>query len=360
MKKVFVSGCYDILHAGHLQFFEEARALGDYLIVSFASAEVLWHHKRRKPSIPDDHKRTLLQGLRMVDEVIITHGHEEGLDFKEDFHRIRPDILVVTEDDKYGAVKRQLCEEVGAAYTLLPKTPPRFEPVSTSSIVRWVQAPTEAPLRVDFAGGWLDVPRYSRPGEYIVNCAISPLVSLREWPYEKQSGLGGSGAWALLNGRDGIESEIDLGVGWQDPAVIRETGLCVWRSGTKPVLDFKQNGDLLAGRMAIYWTGTPHDTPGSVDFQRDYDRIAESARVAREGVLKMDIGLLAQGIHLYHLCQLAEGMLPLPEIEGSIARKYSGGGHGGYALYLFDDPMLRDAAVSAVPELIAVEPFSSI
>ena len=87
------------------------------------------------------------------------------------------------------------------------------EPVSTSSIVRWVQAPTEAPLRVDFAGGWLDVPRFSRPGEFVVNCAISPLVSLREWPYEKQAGLGGSGAWALLNGRDGIESEIDLGVG---------------------------------------------------------------------------------------------------------------------------------------------------
>ncbi|MEY4243233.1 MAG: hypothetical protein RLZZ245_818, partial [Verrucomicrobiota bacterium] len=232
MKKVFVSGCYDILHAGHLQFFEEARALGDYLIVSFASAEVLWHHKRRKPSIPDDHKRALLQGLRMVDEVIVTQGHKEGLDFEEDFLRIRPDFLIVTEDDKYGDVKRELCAAVGAKYTLLPKTPPRFAPVSTSSIVRWVQAPTEAPLRVDLAGGWLDVPRFSRPGEYIVNCAISPLVSLREWPYEKQAGLGGSGAWALLNGRDGVESEIDLGVGWQDPAVIRETGLCVWRSGT--------------------------------------------------------------------------------------------------------------------------------
>ncbi len=77
MKKVFVSGCYDILHAGHLQFFEEARALGDYLIVSFASAEVLWHHKRRKPSIPDEHKMALLKGLRMVDEVIISHGHND-------------------------------------------------------------------------------------------------------------------------------------------------------------------------------------------------------------------------------------------------------------------------------------------
>lgn len=360
MKKVFVSGCYDILHAGHLQFFEEARALGDYLIVSFASAEVLWHHKRRKPSIPDDHKRVLLQGLRMIDEVIVTQGHKEGLDFEADFLQIRPDLLIVTEDDKYGDLKRELCAQVGAQYTILPKTPPRFEPVSTSSIVRWVQAPTEAPLRVDFAGGWLDVPRFSRPGEFIVNCAISPLVSLREWPYEKQAGLGGSGAWALLNGRDGFESEIDLGVGWQDPAVIRETGLCVWRSGQQPVLDFKHNGDFLSGRMAILWTGTPHDTPGVANFPRDYDRIAQSGHIAREGALHADISRLAEGVHLYHATQLDEGMEPLPDITGAIARKYCGGGHGGYALYLFHEPAHRNSAVGSIPELRPIEPFCRV
>ncbi len=360
MKKVFVSGCYDILHAGHLQFFEEARALGDYLIVSFASAEVLWHHKRRKPSIPDDHKRVLLQGLRMIDEVVITEGHKEGLDFEEDFLRLRPDFLIVTEDDKYGNLKRGLCAQVGARYTVLPKTPPQFEPVSTSSIVRWVQAPTEAPLRVDFAGGWLDVPRFSRSGEFIVNCTISPLVSLREWPYEKQAGLGGSGAWALLNGRDGIESEIDLGVGWQDPAVIRETGLCVWRSGTTPVLDFKRNGDFLTGCLAILWTGVPHDTPGVVDLARDYDAIARSSRIAREGALHADPYQLAEGVALYHTTQLEEGMEPLPKISGAIARKYCGGGHGGYALYLFDEPLLRDQAIANTPELRAVEPFCKV
>ena len=130
MQKVFVSGCYDILHAGHLQFFEEARALGDYLIVSFASAEGLWRHKRRKPSIPDDHKRVLLQGLRMIDWVVITAGHQEGLEFEADFLRLRPDFLVVTEDDKYGEAKRDLCKQAGAQYIILPKTPPRFEPVS--------------------------------------------------------------------------------------------------------------------------------------------------------------------------------------------------------------------------------------
>jgi len=360
MKKVFVSGCYDILHAGHLQFFEEARALGDYLIVSFASAEVLWHHKRRKPSIPDDHKRALLQGLRMIDEVIVTQGHMEGLDFEEDFLRIRPDFLIVTDDDKYGAVKRELCERVGAQYTVLPKTPPRFEPVSTSSIVRWVQAPTEAPLRVDFAGGWLDVPRFSRPGEFIVNCAVSPLVSLREWPYEKQAGLGGSGAWALLNGRDGVNSEIDMGVGWQDPAVIRETGLCVWRSGMTPVLDFKRNGDFLTGCLAILWTGKSHDTPGVADQPRDYGRIAASARIARDGALHADLRRLAEGMTAYHQTQLDEGMEALPAITGAIARKYCGGGHGGYALYLFEEAELRTAALAMTEMLLAVEPFCRV
>jgi cytidyltransferase-like protein len=360
MKKVFVSGCYDILHAGHLQFFEEARALGDYLIVSFASAEVLWLLKRRKPSIPDEHKLALLQGLKTVDQVVITHGRQPELDFAEAFMELRPDYLAVTEDDQYGSLKRDLCAQIGAEYVVLPKTPPRFAPVSGSSIVRWVQAPTEAPLRVDFAGGWLDVPRFARAGEYIVNCAISPLVSLREWPFEKQAGLGGSGAWALINGRDGVDSEIDLGVGWQDPAVIRETGLCVWRSGPKPVLDFKHNGDFLAGCMAILWTGQSHDTPGVANLPRDFDRIAASARVAREGVLHADPSRLAEGIRLYHQTQLDEGMAPLPDIAGAFARKYCGGGYGGYALYLFADSAARAAAIAAHDQLRAVEPFCRV
>ena len=45
--RVFISGCYDIVHAGHIQFFREARALGTHLTVSFASAEVLPDSRRR-------------------------------------------------------------------------------------------------------------------------------------------------------------------------------------------------------------------------------------------------------------------------------------------------------------------------
>ena len=371
MTRVFVSGCYDILHAGHIQFFREARALGGHLTVSFASADVLWLHKHRRSSLPDDHKRALLASLDMVDEVVVGVGHDEGLDFKADFLRLQPDILAVTEDDKYGPLKRELCAQVGAQYVILPKTPPQFSPVSTTQLVRLIRAPEVAPLRVDFAGGWLDVPRFARAGAYVVNCAISPTVSLREWPYERNAGLGGSGAWALLNGRDGVSSELDLGVGWQDPAIISETGLCVWRSGQRPELELKHNGEFLRGRMALYWTGVPHDTPDLVKLPRNYDAIARAGATAREAVWRSDLVQLAAAVRQsYADVQRPEGMAPLPGDPAAtgaaktalpagtapLAWKYCGGGFGGYAVYLFADPAQRDTACAA-PGFRPIEPF---
>jgi len=360
MKKVFISGCYDILHGGHIQFFKEARALGDHLTVCFASDKVLWEHKKRRTSIPQDHKLALMSALDIVDQVVIGDCDELGLDFKEHFLNIRPDILAVTEDDHYEAQKRELCVQVGAEYIKLPKTPPQFTPVSTSSIVRNIRTPTFAPLRVDFGGGWLDVPRHAREGSYIVNCAISPLVSLTNWNYEKKSGLGGSGAWALLNGNDGIESELALGVGWQDPAVIRETGLCVWRSGGQPVLHFKRNGDFLRGHMALHYTDIPHDTPGNADNQRDYDLAKQAGQLAKQAVLEASLSKLGEAVKVSYEMQLKEGMQELSDAPGCIGRKYAGGGWGGYALYLFENSEDRDAFVCSANNNRPIEPYITI
>ena len=360
MIRVFVSGCYDILHAGHVQFFREVRALGDHLTVCFASNDVLWLHKQRRSSLPDEHKRALIAALTPVDEVVVGAGHDEGIDFKEHFLRLRPDILAVTEDDKYAPLKQALCAEVGARYVVMPKTPPQFPPISTTQIVKFIRAPEVAPLRVDFGGGWLDVPRHARTGAYIVNCAISPTVSLREWPYERNAGLGGSGAWALLNGKDGIGSELDLGVGWQDPAVIAETGLCVWRSGPRPVLEVKTNGEFLSGRMALLWTGSPHDTPGMADGARNYDAIEHAGATARKAVWQGNLAGLAAAVRESYAVQRAEGMDALPgevgELPGALAWKYCGGGFGGYAVYLFAEKTARDAACGRA-NFRAVEPY---
>ena len=357
MKKIFVSGCYDILHAGHVQFFSEAKALGDHLTVCFASDEVLWEHKQRRSSIPQEHKKALIQSLEMVDDVVIGTNMEIGLDFKDHFLRMKPDVLAVTEDDQYGEKKRKLCAEAGVQYIILPKTPPKFSPVSTTKIVKWIRAPKEAPLRVDFAGGWLDVPRFSREDGFVVNCTISPLVTLNNWDYEKRSGLGGSGAWALLNGEDGVESELDLGVGWQDPAIIQETGLCVWRSGLRPVLQLKRNGDMLKGLMALYYTNAEHDTPGVAEKSRDYDLIYKASQLAADAVLYEDIRKLAEAVQMSYKAQLDEGMAPLTDSEGCLARKYCGGGWGGYALYLFFSKKDRDNFVDRHSQVKLIEPF---
>lgn len=338
MTHVFVSGCYDVLHGGHVQFFTEAKALGDRLTVCFASAEVLWFHKQRRSSLPDEHKRALIAGLKVVDEVVIGTGLEVGIDFRDHFLRLRPNILAVTEDDKWGPLKRELCAEVGAQYIVMPKTPPMFTPTSTTRIVGFIRAPDVIPLRVDFATSRLD-------GGFAVNCAISPLVSIRNWPYERDGDLGDSAALVLLQGLDLASAPQDR----LDAAVLCETGLCVWKTGEeKHVLEVKTSGDFLKGKLALFYTGI---TERKQEASHEATRAAETAR---DAVWKADISLLAEAMKQSYELQRAAGMAPLPSdlAPGALAWKHC----GRYALFLFPEAALRDSAVER-SKLTAVEPY---
>jgi hypothetical protein len=265
---------------------------------------------------------------------------------------MKPDMLVATEDDKFKEQKEKLCKEAGARFIVLPKDG-LDEPILSSD---QLQELLKVPLRVDFAGAWLDVPFFSIKGAYIVNCAISPRVSPTDWPYRKQGNLGESAAWNYLQGRDAVEGDLKLGVGWQNPAVIKETGLCVWKSGATPVLALKDSGKMLAGKMALMWTGEGKNVEEIVGKLRDYKAIRHAADLAKEAVLKQNIYKMAHAVNLTHDLQVSEGMLPLPMLENCLGRKYCGEGFGGYALYLFEDTEQRDKASKFVP-LTPVEPY---
>ncbi len=358
MGKVFVSGCFDVLHAGHLQFFEKARELGDHLTVCVASDEVLLLCKNRISSLPLDHKKALIKGLKCVDEVVSSSDADAVFDFKGHILTGQYDILAVTGDDSNQEKKRQFCSENGIGFVVLPKNN-ALTPVSTTSILAGIKKQNQVCLRVDFAGGWLDVPRFARPGGFIVNCAIQPLVSLNNWPYEFGGGLGGSAARSILEVRDGIRSELDLGVGWQDPAVINETGLCVWRSGSEPVLELKQNPDWLQGKMLIVWTGKSHSTPKLADHPRDFDKIFRAGIAAYKAVSEKNFDGLCEAINLSYSVQLNEYMNVLPGSyrDGECAKKYLGGGHGGYALYIFKDQYWRDKNAKMLKNAKIIEPY---
>ncbi|MDE2041139.1 MAG: adenylyltransferase/cytidyltransferase family protein [Patescibacteria group bacterium] len=357
--KVFVSGCYDIIHGGHVEFFRQARELGDHLTVCFASAPVLLLAKNRVSAIPDEHKATIIGSIKYVDRAVASTDLDKVFDFIGHWKEEAPDILAVTEDDKNIEITKTVCAKYGVKLIVLPKSPPRGysgEQVSTTKILSTIKNVNEVPLRVDFGGGWLDVPRLAKKGAYIVNCTITPKVSLNDWPYEKGGGLGGSAAYSILQVRDGLKSEIQLGVGWQDPAVISETGLCVWRSGKIPVLEAKYNPDWLAGKLLIVWTGTNHITPKIVELKRDYRLIRAAGEAAAKAVAKSDLKALAAAISISYKAQLGEGMFPLSKLPKSIAHKYLGGGHGGYALYIFKSKKDRDAALKKTPGAKLIEP----
>ena len=357
MKKVFVSGAFNVLHAGHIQFFSDARALGDYLVVSYPPADLLWRIYDKKSVLEDSDKLAVIGALSMVDEVVLSTDEDVALSFQSACLKVKPQILAVTTDDQYIDAKRRFCEEHGIEFVVLEKTLPEDGQTTSTQVLSRVKAPAHSPLRVDFAGGWLDVPENAIPGEYIVNCAISPTVSLKEWLYRQGAGLGGSGGWSVLNGWDPVASELGLGVGWQDPAVIAETGACVWKSGAKPVLDFKNTGEVLKGCMAVYDTRVKHYTPGFAGYERSFERIAKAARIARLGVQQQDVAVLAVGVQMSYQLQLEEGMQPLPDIGCQLAHKYCGGGHGGYALYLYENQAARDAAVDACEDMYPIEPY---
>jgi cytidyltransferase-like protein len=134
MIKVFVSGCFDIVHGGHVEFFRQAKELGDYLVVSFASDEVLLKYKNRISALPMEHKKYLLENLKMVDKVYSSTNTDDPIfDFKDAFIKEKANILATTTDDKNFEKKKLFCEANNAKLVILPKSL-SFKPISTTEI----------------------------------------------------------------------------------------------------------------------------------------------------------------------------------------------------------------------------------
>jgi D-beta-D-heptose 7-phosphate kinase/D-beta-D-heptose 1-phosphate adenosyltransferase len=103
-KIVFTNGCFDILHAGHVQFLEEAKALGDVLIIGLNSDKSVKRLKgKERPINSQEDRAIVLSGLHCVDYIII---FEEDTPYNV-IKCIKPNILVKGGD-------WNLCEIVGA------------------------------------------------------------------------------------------------------------------------------------------------------------------------------------------------------------------------------------------------------
>jgi FAD synthetase len=97
-KIVLASGTFDLLHLGHVKFLEEAKKAGGKnadLLVIVARDSTVKARKGKKPIMPEDQRRALVESLKVVDEAIL--GWE---DFSIDkvIERIKPDVIAVGHD----------------------------------------------------------------------------------------------------------------------------------------------------------------------------------------------------------------------------------------------------------------------
>lgn len=97
---VLATGAFDILHFGHVRFFEEAKKAGgskSRLIVIVASDRTVEGRKERKPILPEWERRALVAALRVVDEAFI--GLDE-IDMESIIERVMPDVIAVGYDQE--------------------------------------------------------------------------------------------------------------------------------------------------------------------------------------------------------------------------------------------------------------------
>lgn len=199
-RKVFVSGCYDMLHSGHVAFFKEASGYGD-LYVGIGSDSTIAALKGRRTVYSEKERLYMVKAIRYVKDAFINPG-SGMLDFVETMDRVRPDVFVVNTDGGSDE-KRALCAERGIEYVELRRVPDEgLEARSTTSLRQGVAS--HLPYRIDLAGTWIDQPYVSEHGAgWALTVSIEPTVEFMErggmststrnaarriWPYELPAG----------------------------------------------------------------------------------------------------------------------------------------------------------------------------
>jgi cytidyltransferase-like protein len=364
-KKVFVSGCFDLLHSGHIAFLKEASQFGD-LYVGLGSDKTIFDLKGRRTINSEDERLFMLEALSCVHKVKVNAGNGI-LDFLGDMKSMRPDIFIVNEDG-HTPEKEQICKDLGIEYKVLHRIPYANLPVRSTTSLRKV---TPIPYRIDLAGTWIDQPYVSKfyPG-WAITASIEPTIEFNE-----RSGMATSTrkkAIELWNGNLPMENpeklakilfryDNDPGTkdvsGSQDSIGITMPGINrfyydkekYWPSKFETISDLsiiKWLEDRLY--MVTLW-------PRPADFvvlentkisTENVKLLAEAAELAWHGLIKKDIDSFARGFSASFSSQV--NMFPkmmndkIAKVidhhrDRALAWKLSGAGGGGYLILISEE-----------------------
>ena len=109
MKRIMAVGDFDLLHAGHLHYLEQAKALGQHLTVVIAHDDTV-RIRKHEPVTNHDLRRRMVEGLKPVDEAII--GNPPEVPIFDILPLVKPDLIALGYDQEHAeeSIKRKLTE----------------------------------------------------------------------------------------------------------------------------------------------------------------------------------------------------------------------------------------------------------
>jgi D-beta-D-heptose 7-phosphate kinase/D-beta-D-heptose 1-phosphate adenosyltransferase len=129
---VFTNGCFDLLHIGHIRYLEDAKSLGDILVVGVNSDQSIRGLKGNyRPILPQEERTEILSSLGCVDYITVF----DEADPLELISFLQPHILVKGGDwAKETIVGREVVERSGGKVVILPFV----EGASTSNLIETI------------------------------------------------------------------------------------------------------------------------------------------------------------------------------------------------------------------------------
>jgi D-glycero-beta-D-manno-heptose 1-phosphate adenylyltransferase len=129
---VFTNGCFDLLHVGHTRFLQQARALGDCLVVGVNSDASVRSIKPGRPLVTEQQRAEVVAALACVDHVVIF----DAPDPRDLIQALQPDVLVKGGDwPLERIVGRDIVEGRGGQVLTIPLVPD----ISTTLLVQRIQ-----------------------------------------------------------------------------------------------------------------------------------------------------------------------------------------------------------------------------